>query len=380
MAANSPVPDVAVVGLGPAGRALSHRCQTWGLSVVAIDPSPDQPWSATYGAWEDELPSWLPADTIAARISAPAVRTHTTRHLDRTYCVFDAVLLQSILAISNTTIIAGRTAKVGRSTVTMTDGAVVHARRVVDVRGVGNDPLLARQTAYGVILDSTAAAPALEGRNAWFMDWKRDNGATEHDTPSFLYAIPLDHDRVLLEETCLVGRPPLPVAELRRRLEIRLVRRGVEVPRDPVAEKVSFVVEPPVVAPHRDAPLTFGARGGLIHPGTGYSVASALANADRLAQALADGSATDAVLWPRSARVVAGLRNTGLRVLLDLDSAHAVDFFDAFFALPITLQRAYLSSRTDPKGTLTAMWQLFRAAPRGVRHDILRTIVRKYRR
>ncbi|NLE79719.1 MAG: lycopene cyclase [Rhodococcus sp.] len=377
MPANPPLLDVAVVGLGPAGRALSHRCVALGLSVVAIDPSPDRRWSATYGAWEDELPSWLPPDTIAGRINAPAVRTHTTHQLDRSYCVFDTALLQSILDIGAVKIIAGRTAHVGRSSVTMTDGTVVHARRVVDVRGVGDDPLLARQTAFGVIVDSVAAAPALEGRGAWFMDWKRDNGAAEHDAPSFLYAIPLDHNRVLLEETCLVGRPPLPVRELRRRLEARLERRGVAVPSDAAIERVSFTVEPPAVPLHGDDPLAFGARGGLIHPGTGYSVAAALAHADPLAQALAGRSTPEAVLWPRSARLVAGLRHIGLQVLLDLDSAHAIEFFDAFFMLPIPLQRAYLSSRTDAKGTLTAMWQLFLAAPPGVRRDILRTVFRR---
>lgn len=38
------------------------------------------------------------------------------------------------------------------------------------------------------------------------------------EAPSFLYGMPLGHNRVFLEETCLVAKPPLPFAQLKRRL------------------------------------------------------------------------------------------------------------------------------------------------------------------
>ena len=44
---------------------------------------------------------------------------------------------------------------------------------------------------------------------------------TDRETPSFLYAMPLGGERVFLEETCLVARPALPFATLKRRLERR---------------------------------------------------------------------------------------------------------------------------------------------------------------
>ena len=40
--------------------------------------------------------------------------------------------------------------------------------------------------------------------------------------PSFLYGMPLGNGRVFLEETCLVSKPGLPFATLKRRLERRL--------------------------------------------------------------------------------------------------------------------------------------------------------------
>lgn len=53
---------------------------------------------------------------------------------------------------------------------------------------------------------------------------------TEAEVPSFLYAMPTDGGRrVFLEETCLVAKPALPFAVLKRRLERRLKAMGIKV-------------------------------------------------------------------------------------------------------------------------------------------------------
>jgi lycopene epsilon-cyclase len=53
---------------------------------------------------------------------------------------------------------------------------------------------------------------------------------TEAEVPSFLYAMPVDGGRrVFLEETCLVAKPALPFAVLKRRLERRLDAMGIKV-------------------------------------------------------------------------------------------------------------------------------------------------------
>lgn len=49
------------------------------------------------------------------------------------------------------------------------------------------------------------------------------------EAPSFLYAMPLGGNRVFLEETCLVAKPALPFAVLKRRLMRRLEAMGVRV-------------------------------------------------------------------------------------------------------------------------------------------------------
>ncbi|WP_214407224.1 FAD-dependent oxidoreductase, partial [Pseudonocardia lacus] len=57
-------PDVAVVGGGPAGRALAAACGRAGLRTVLVDRAPDAPWRATYGAWAAELPADLPPAVV----------------------------------------------------------------------------------------------------------------------------------------------------------------------------------------------------------------------------------------------------------------------------------------------------------------------------
>lgn len=53
---------------------------------------------------------------------------------------------------------------------------------------------------------------------------------TDDEVPSFLYAMPSEDGRqVFLEETCLVAKPALPFAILKRRLERRLAAMGIKV-------------------------------------------------------------------------------------------------------------------------------------------------------
>ena len=52
---------------------------------------------------------------------------------------------------------------------------------------------------------------------------------TGEEVPSFLYAMQLPDGRVFLEETCLVAKPALPFATLKRRLYRRLQAMGITV-------------------------------------------------------------------------------------------------------------------------------------------------------
>jgi lycopene epsilon-cyclase len=74
--------------------------------------------------------------------------------------------------------------------------------------------------------------------HAWFLLWilagKHPNAGeglwgSSEEGPSFLYAMPLGGNRVFLEETCLVAKPAMPFAVLKRRLQRRLDAMDVKV-------------------------------------------------------------------------------------------------------------------------------------------------------
>ncbi|MCD2106808.1 lycopene cyclase family protein [Rhodococcus erythropolis] len=363
--------DVVIVGGGPAGRALATRCIARQLTVVVVDPHPRRMWTPTYSAWADELPSWLPGEVIASRIQRPSVWTNGQKTLDRAYCVLNTPSLQLFLCDASMQFRAMSARTLSSTTVVCVDGSQLTGSIVIDARGTDPTVTTAQQTAFGVIVDRALASPILGGNEAWFMDWRRDNGTSDADAPSFLYAVPLDGERVLLEETCLAGRPALGLRELEARLRTRLHNRGCEVPDDAPVERVRFAVEGPRGS-SPDGIHRFGGRGGLMHPGTGYSVASSLAEADAVAKAIADGGDPNAALWPRSARAVSALRRVGLNALLTLDSGDVATFFEVFFDLPVEAQRSYLSDRRDASATAKVMAALFRSSPRHVRKTLMR--------
>jgi lycopene beta-cyclase len=216
----------------------------------------------------------------------------------------------------------------------------------------------------GGYVSEAAAAELVSPGTALFMDWRGGHG-------TFLYAVPVG-GRVLLEETSLAARPGLPYSTLRALLD----RHGIALDPALGEERVRF----PLDAPRATGPA-FGAAAGLIHPATGYSVGTSLTLAPSVADAIADAlphgpvAARRAVrhaVWPRSARIVHALRRKGLRALLRMPPERLPDFFDTFFGLPDALQHAYLSGRTDVRGTAAAMTELLRSAPWGIKRHLAR--------
>jgi len=222
----------------------------------------------------------------------------------------------------------------------------------------GRQPrVAAEQTAYGVVVDAATAAPVVGPGEALFMDWRPDHG--EPGWPTFLYAIPLGGDAVLLEETSLARRPGLPLPVLRRRLHARLAHHGITATPDARVERVRF----PVDGPRHVTPgvLGYGAAAPLVHPASGFSVADALRLAPLAADALATGGVPAArrLLWSARAVAVHRLRRIGLEALLRMPPEAVPDFFETFFALPARHRHAYLSGRDDLAGHLAAMGALF---------------------
>ncbi len=367
----SPSADLVVVGLGPAGRALCHRAASAGLDVVGIDPHPTRRWTPTYSAWVDELPRWLPAGVIGSVTDKPAVWTTRQQIIDRTYCVLDTAALQDALSVNSGRVIKASAVPVSPTLVRLADGTIVRGRHVVDARGTMGQAGLAEQTAFGVVVDRAVGEPILEGTGAWFMDWRRDNGTASTDVPSFLYAVVLDDRRILLEETCLVGRPPLALKVLQNRLRTRLQGRGCILSGEEPIERVRFPVQPPPPDDSERGIIRFGARSTMMHPATGYSVAASMGAADTVVESLGHKKR----IGTPSIWAVQRLRNLGLRTALNLGPELVPHFFASFFDLPVSSQRAYLSGRSDAVGTIRAMAKMFPTLPTSARIAIARTVV-----
>ena len=350
--------DVAVVGLGPAGRALASRSAAAGLSVLAVDPAPEAEWSQTLSLWSDQVPPWLHedacgTDVLAHRVHGPTLFAPERTVLPREYAVVDTGELRAALPLG-----AGVTVE----RAALDDAAVLaltsRAHRVVDCRGaVGHRNRGPLQTAYGIVVESGAAVPALGGESALFMDWREDHDDDDVG-PTFLYAIPLGPDRVLLEETCLAGWPAPTPDSLARRLRSRLRRRGVAqeaIDSALAVEHVRIPLLPRFRSASNPRVEAFGTAGGHGHAATGYSVAAMLESVPAAVVALESGRPLPAPRSPLSS----GLHSVGLRALLRAEDETLRALFAAFGRLEARQQRWFLDSASPSYqvgGAMLAMW------------------------
>ncbi|NYE00643.1 lycopene beta-cyclase [Kineosphaera limosa] len=404
--------DVAVVGLGPAGRALAHRLIRTGLSVLVIDPDPGRPWRQTLGGWSRQLPAWLPVEAVGARAQNPVIRAEASYPIRAGYAVLDNAALARALDLTGAEL-QERAAS---------DLVNVPARVVVDARGAvpassQRPRRLPLQRAIGVLVEPHLAAPVLAGDEAVLMDWRPFDGAPAWaaTSPTFLYAIPMPDGRILLEETCLAGAPGPDHPELDRRLRVRLARHGIGGPGvdDAEIERVSIPMlraprgrgpngqgvagqglssqglsgrdlvaldrgRPGVRFPglgghHQSAraggsqvatgPLVvrFGAAGAQHNPITGYSAFASLAAVDnfveRITGAVREGSRLAVPGGPPLAR------HAALRALLRLSPDDTLALFDAFGRLPAQRQYDILDARATDRHLIAALTAQFRRLP-----------------
>ncbi|MBB4684558.1 lycopene cyclase family protein [Amycolatopsis jiangsuensis] len=408
--------DVLVAGGGPAGWALAGACARLGLATVLADPAPHRRWRATYGVWSDDVPG-LPTTAIAAAPATTLAYGTRAHRVDRNYLVLANDGLRDWLVGPQVEVVTGRvtTAEHGPhgSTVHLADGRRLPTAVVVDATGAartlsGGRPRGPRteQTAYGVVLPAESAERLVPGAadTAVFMDWREPGVPGEHATSgrhgdttpvdrlrspgadaTFCYFLPLGDGSVLVEETSLARRPGLSGGELAARLRGRLAAAGVRA--EGRIERVRIPLDLPVAGRGwgQRQVVPFGVAAGFVHPATGYSLATSLRLAPVVAGALAGGleaGPADAVrtahraLWTVEARAVHALRRHGLRALLGMSPDQLTGFFDLFFALPATAQRAFTSGRADVAGTAAAMATLFRTAPPGLRRRLLGGLLR----
>ncbi|SCX55115.1 lycopene beta-cyclase [Klenkia marina] len=375
--------DVVVAGSGPAGLAVAAACADRGLATVVVAPATG-PWAHTYGMWADELAdaevALLGGARAGVRYPTTLVRTGAGDHdLGRAYARLDngsvhAALLDRLRA-GGGEVVTGTVEQVldGR-TAALADGTRLHGTLVVDARGGG--PATAQQRAWGERVPGPVPDVVPEG-GALLMDWTALRDPADPQPPAFLYGMGLDDGTVLLEATSLAARPPVPLPALRDRLHAHLARHGLRSLGEP--EKVAIPLD--ATAAGTGAPV--GAAAGLVHPATGYSVATSLRLGPVVADAVVGGAGPAEVrslVRSRRRRATLALLGLGREVLLDLDEEQTDTFFRAFFTLPARSWATYLAVDSSPAAVAATMLRVAAALPAPGRRALLTAVVRALRR
>ncbi|MEZ4463924.1 MAG: lycopene cyclase family protein [bacterium] len=373
------IPDLLVLGGGPAGRLLAAAAAARGLRVACVDPAPDAPWPNRYGLWVDEAGPL--ADCMAHQWSAARMRPAGDAVVwPRAYGTLDDAAVRARLAVD---CIEGRAEAVTHdatgTTVTLADGCTLRGAVVVDATGRGlgaSAPAAGFQVAYGQLVEVEGHDEALDTMG--LMDFQAVPAAAPAP-PTFLYTMPFGPTRLFVEETVLAERRPSSFEALAARLEARLAHQGWRVLAVHAEERCLIPMGTPLPAPDRLLP--FGAAAGLVHPATGYSLAHSLRAAPVVADALAEGlgrgdpaaavRAAWAALWPREKQRLWTVYRFGLQILTRLDLPETQAFFSAFFALPAPLAQGWLAGTLTVAEAREAMWGVFGGLPAGLRARLI---------
>jgi lycopene beta-cyclase len=384
------VHDIAVVGSGPAGWATAAACSGAGLDCVLISPTPSTVWANTYGGWAEDFAAEIP---FAHRWDRVVVQGDKRHQVARAYAQLDNdALFASLQSRFTGKVIKASAAGVTHqsssdemttSTVALTGSRqkTVSASLVIDASG-GGTALIERvvpaeatpvlQTAYGIIAEIEGMP---EPGAATTMDWR----GPDRDSPSFLYALDYGDGLWLVEETSLACRGGLSEQELERRLHARLAKLGARIIKVHRTEKVRFVMDLPLPVIPQSA-VGIGAAAAVVHPATGYSVASSLRLGPEIAKRflawhdLPERDRTvglsahvwDAV-WPADRLAARRLEQYGMERTLLMDQRTVRSFFDAFFTLPTRDIATYMSGTSTQTELAAVMWKVFNAAPLRVR-------------
>mmetsp|Transcript_40879 Transcript_40879/g.95498 ORF Transcript_40879/g.95498 Transcript_40879/m.95498 type:complete len:525 (+) Transcript_40879:73-1647(+) len=372
--------DVAVIGGGPAGLALSAALGERGVGVLCCDPALDEDWVPNYGVWMDEIEDygmthlcksvWPKASVFMGGegggkrlLNRPYGQINTRKCKDW----FIERCNKSNVKLGKSPVGSIKHSSEG-SHISFKEGGTCVAKIVVDCTGHakafteyndGKDPGF--QAAYGIgaeIEEGTYPFPIDEMMLMDFTDDHIQDGTPEkkesEELPTFIYCMPRDSKYVFFEETSLIANPPLQFEDLKRRMHKRLDSWGVKIKE---VDEEEFCLIPmggqfPVV-PQRV--IGFGGASAIVHPATGYMFAASLRLAVEIADAIKNAleeypqdpekmsEVVWGTLWSEQRIRQRDFQQFGGEYLEEIGLQELREFFGSFFKLPYQQWSEFLS-------------------------------------
>jgi lycopene beta-cyclase len=298
--------DIAIVGGGLAGGliALALTARHPEARVLLLESGPmlggNHIWSF-FDADIDPSARWLVEPLVTHRwttghmVRFPGYeRTLTGAYNSITSDRFDRHLRRSMTGAAQ--IITGcAVVALSPGAVTLADGTNIVASAVIDARGGGD--LSALRCGWQKFLGQEVRLATPHGLlHPVIMDATVD----QSDGYRFVYLLPTGEDRLFVEDTYYSTSDDLPAALLRERIAAYAARKGWRIA---AVEREETGVLPVLTGgdfdrfwPTGDPVARAGARAGLFHPTTGYSLPDAV----RAAAAIADA-------WPMDGTALARL-------------------------------------------------------------------------
>jgi len=173
-------------------------------------------------------------------------------------------------------------------------------------------------------------------------------------SPTFMYAMPLEGNRIFFEETSLVARPAMSFQECKDRCFRRLKHLGIEATK--IEEEEFCYIPMGGALPVRDQRVIgLGGSSAMVHPSTGYHLCRCMMGASDMATVIVEelslakpnldraaASAYNAIWTPENIRQ----RNFavfGGEYLMAQNVEGLRGFFDGFFRLPLELWAGFLA-------------------------------------
>ena len=404
------LPDVLVLGAGPAGMAIASALGKEKLEVEVLSPNgPDEPWPNTYGIWGKEVDQLGLQDLLEYRWKntvsffghgSPEEHHYENKATEHSldYGLFDKKKLHSYwLNECNKSLIKwheGFAEKINSqkqtSTVTTSDGKTYSARLVVDATGY--DPVflklkscgpLAVQTCYGIV--GSFSKPPLKKGQFVLMDYRNDhlNEEQKKEPPTFLYAMDMGNGKYFLEETSLGLVNPLTMDNLKERLEKRLSYRNISITSMQHEELGLFLPMNMPIPDFKQQVLGYGGAASMVHPASGYLIGNVLRRAPLVAKAISTAMNDKKLstyhiarkgwesLWPKELIRKKSIYQFGLEKLMRFDEKLLREFFGSFFKLPKTQWYGFLTDTLSLREIVYAMCIMFIRAPWSVKKGLM---------